>query len=233
MIKNIVESHLIPAEGYIFGFASLEGLLNKKFENFHYGICIGKKLDDRIIDSISEGPSIEYFNLYKRTNNELAEIAGNISIDLKKNGIDTINIPPSTSTNELETVYASTLRTELSHKMVATRAGLGWIGKTDLFISREFGPRLRLVSILTNTPLSSQKEAIDRSLCGKCRICVDICPANAAKDMLWDTETDRDEFFDAHKCRAQCREFGRTRLNSDILVCGICVSACPISNKKS
>ena len=39
---------------------------------------------------------------------------------------------------------------DISHKMVATRAGLGWIGKADLFISSRFGPRLRLVSILIN-----------------------------------------------------------------------------------
>ena len=28
------------------------------------------------------------------------------------------------------------LRYDISHKMVATRAGLGWIGKTDLFVSK-------------------------------------------------------------------------------------------------
>jgi epoxyqueuosine reductase QueG len=116
--------------------------------------------------------------------------------------------------------------------MVATRAGLGWIGKTDLFISMEFGPRLRLVSILLKSPVESKISPVNTSRCGKCSICVETCPANAANGKLWDITVDREEFFDAFKCRKQCAEFGRSRLGIDARICGICVAACPVGQKK-
>ena len=44
--------------------------------------------------------------------------------------------------------------------MIATRAGLGWIGKTDLFISKDIGARLRLVSILIDRPVKTAGKTI-------------------------------------------------------------------------
>jgi epoxyqueuosine reductase QueG len=61
---------------------------------------------------------------------------------------------------------------------------------------------------------------------------VDICPAKAASGKSWDITVEREEFFDAWKCRDQCAEFGRTRLGMDARICGICVAACPIGRKK-
>jgi len=152
---------------------------------------------------------------------------------LNKNDIETLNIDPTVSTSELDTVYFKTLRTDLSHKMVATRAGLGWIGKTDLFISKKFGPRLRLVSILLKTPVKSKSKPLDISHCGSCCICVDACPAKAANGILWDITIEREDFFDPWKCRNQCAEFGRTRFGLEARICGICVAVCPIGRKKS
>ena len=102
--------------------------------------------------------------------------------------------------------YLKTLRYKVSHKMIGTRAGLGWIGKTDLFVSDAFGPRLRLVSILVNMPVGIPGQTIDKSRCGRCNICVEECPAHAATGQLWDIHTDRDQFFDARKCYEKCGE---------------------------
>jgi epoxyqueuosine reductase QueG len=179
------------------------------------------------------GPTLEYYTHYKKANKDLAMLTKQISEDLNENEIETQNIDPTVSTSELDTVYFKTLRTDLSHKMVATRAGLGWIGKTDLFISKKFGPRLRLVSILLKTPVKSKSKPFDISHCGNCNICVEICPAKAANGKLWDITVEREEFFDPWKCRNQCAEFGRTKLGINARICGICVAACPIGRKKS
>jgi epoxyqueuosine reductase QueG len=112
--------------------------------------------------------------------------------------------------------------------MVATRAGMGWIGKTDLFISKQYGPRLRLVSILIKTPVSPKSKPINKSRCGSCNICIEKCPAKAANGLLWNINVKREEFFDAWKCRRQCAEFGSTRFNMDVRICGICVAVCPV-----
>jgi epoxyqueuosine reductase len=228
MVEEILKSYLIPSKDYIYGFANLTGLLNKKFEGFNYGISIGRKLDDDIVNKIIEGPTLEYYSHYRQINIDLAALTNRISADLNRNDIETFNIEPTVSTAELDTIYLKTLRTDFSHKMVATRAGLGWIGKTDLFISKEIGPRLRLVSILLKRPVKSKTKQIDKSRCGTCTICVDFCPAKAANGKLWDITVERETFYDAFKCRTQCAEFGRIKLGKDARVCGMCVAACPI-----
>jgi epoxyqueuosine reductase QueG len=127
--------------------------------------------------------------------------------------------------------YLETLSFDISHKMVATRAGLGWIGKTDLFISNTFGPRLRLVTILLKQDPGVDVIPIEKSKCGKCNICVVKCPANAANGKLWDIKTHRDEFFNAYKCREKCGELAKQRLNVDERICGLCICVCPHGNK--
>ena len=232
IIENIIRKHLLPPENYILGYADLTGLLQKKFTGFNFGISIGLRLDSIIVDKIINGPTPEYYLHYKKANEDLARLTEKICGELNTNEIETFNISPTVSTSDLDTIYFNSLRTDLSHKMVATRAGLGWIGKTDLFISREFGPRLRLVSILLKSPVKSKSRPINISKCGKCNICVGICPAKAANGKLWDITVEREEFFDPFKCRRQCAEFGRTRLGMDARICGICVAACPVGQKK-
>jgi hypothetical protein len=48
MIEKILKAHLLPEEGYIFGFADMTGLVDTKFKGFNYGISIGKRLDDQL-----------------------------------------------------------------------------------------------------------------------------------------------------------------------------------------
>jgi epoxyqueuosine reductase len=232
-INDIIIRHLVPEKNFIYGYADLTGLIDKKFGGFNWGISIGRKLDNAIVDKIAEGPTKEYFSHYKQINDELESLTYRISADLNKNEIETINISPTVSISELDTTYYHSLRTDLSHKMVATRAGMGWIGKTDLFISKEIGPRLRLVSILLKTPVKSNVRPINKSRCGKCNICVENCPAKAANGILWNINVDREIFFDPWKCRDQCAEFGRLKLGMNTRVCGICVSVCPIGKQKT
>ena len=227
-IDVIIRKHLIPSENFIFGYADLTGLLDKKFNGFIYGISIGRRLDPSIVSRITGGPTMEYYSHYKQINEELALVSGRICEDLNAHDIETINMPPTVSTEDLDGIYYKTLRTDLSHKMVATRAGLGWIGKADLLITRQFGPRLRLTSILLKDRVVSEAKPIDKSKCGTCRICVDICPAQAASGRAWNINIGREKFFDPWKCRNQCAEFGRTRLSMNARVCGMCVAACPI-----
>ena len=138
-------------------------------------------------------------------------------------------IPPTISLGSKDyDKYLSTLSYDLSHKMVATRAGLGWIGKTALFISKEFGPRLRLVSLLIDQEPETACVPINESKCGKCNVCVERCPAQAATGQLWNIYTHRDTFFDAYKCREMCGELARRRLGVKERICGLCVAVCPI-----
>ena len=230
LVRAIVGRQLKPMERYIYGIADVESILDPQFSAFRSGISIGQRLDDGIVDEIENGPTLEYYALYKKTNQDLSILSNRIAQELSLNGVKTACVEPSISTKSLDTEHSSTLRTRLSHKMVATRAGMGWIGKTALLISKEFGPRFRLVTVLTDAKLYSKTRPINKSRCGKCNLCVEACPADAATGQLWDTSLDRDVFFNAQKCRDQCQEFGERLLGGDGRICGICVSVCPIGN---
>lgn len=233
MIKDIIKNNLIPAEDFIFGFADLHGLIDKKFNGFYYGISIGKRLDDKIIDGIKDGPTMEYYDHYHQINKELAALIGKIQADLKRAGVESIALKPTVTrgTEEYNDEYLRTLTVDISHKMVATRAGLGWIGKSDLLISNVFGPRLRLVSMLLNQDPGIDSVPVEESKCGKCNVCVVKCPASAATGKLWNVDIRRNDFFDPHKCREKCNELARQRLNVDARICGLCVSVCPMGKK--
>lgn len=226
-LQEIIVS-IIPSEkDYIFGFANLTGLLNKKYKGYDYAIVIGKKLDDKIIDSIESGPNREYYRHYNEVNGHLFELQKKISEKLKEHHISFIIIEPTTHDKDLDEGYFNTLRFDFSHKMAATRAGLGWIGKTDLFISKKFGPRLRLATTLIDRPVSPLSPPIDKSMCSECRVCVDACPAGAANGGLWGIDVDRDEFYNAFKCRDMARKLSGRNIGEEVSLCGICVSVCP------
>lgn len=56
-------------------------------------------------------------------------------------------IPPVAQTDEIS------LLAPFSFKYAAVQAGLGWIGKSGVLVTRKFGPRVRLAAILIDYPL--------------------------------------------------------------------------------
>ncbi len=227
-IEDRIKAIVSDEDEYILGFADLRGLLGDKFHGHDYAIVIGMRLNQKIMDLLVDGPTREYFDHYHDTNVKLTALAEKILKELKTNDVSCILIPPTVNDEELDENYYKTLTCDFSHKMAATRAGLGWIGKTDLFVSEKFGPRVRLVTILVNRPLNCTKAPITKSRCGKCNLCVRECPAQAGTGKLWEVNVKREEFFDAFKCRQKCRELSHKLLNEDISLCGMCMAVCPI-----
>lgn len=232
MIADLLEKHFTPREEFIFGFADLRGLLIPGLSDYPFGISIGRKLDDSIIDKLIDGPTLEYYRHYNDTYEELSTLTQRIQKELQYNNISCFPIKPAISLgSKYYARYLESLSYDISHKMVATRAGLGWIGKTDLLITKEFGPRLRLVTILLESDPGITAVPIEKSRCGRCNICVEKCPARAANGVLWDITVHRDQFFNAFKCREKCGELAKQRLNADERICGLCVSVCPVGRK--
>ena len=62
-------------------------------------------------------------------------------------------------------------------KALARDAGLGWIGKHTLLLSREAGSWFFLGEIYTDLPLPLDEPA--SAHCGTCTRCIDICPTQA------------------------------------------------------
>lgn len=85
--------------------------------------------------------------------------------------------------------------------------------------------------MLTDYKFEKLGKPATKSRCGKCVVCVDKCPAQAAVGTLWHTLIDRDEFFNAVKCRDTCQKRTAEYLHKEISICGICISVCPIGKK--
>ena len=117
------------------------------------------------------------------------------------------------------------LSTRLPHKTVATRAGLGWIGKCALLVTPQYGSMVRLTSALTDAPFEVAKP-VDASRCGDCDACVEACPAGACTGVNWSVGTLREELFDAFACRRTTRE-RQAQVGIDRTGCGMCIAACP------
>lgn len=224
-IHRILRSHL-NRDCYEYGFADLRGLLVGPYERYGYGIAIVRRLDDSIIDAIEDGPTREYFDHYHAINDELNRTVDAVVTDLTALGIAAEAVPSTVRDEMLDATFRSTLSYALSHKMVATRAGLGWIGKTDLLVTSRFGARVRLATVLTTTSLEAGQPIVE-SQCNDCCVCVEQCPAQAATGQSWHAGLARERFFDAFKCQAYCRKISLELLNEHISICGKCVCVCP------
>lgn len=228
MIEEIIRE-VVPDNGkYLYGFADLRGLLSDRFKDHDYGIVIGKKLDDWVVDSIIEGPNQSYYELYMETNDALSGLVQRISRVLEPAGISSIPVEPTIPDEQLD---GEKLIYEFSHKMAATRAGLGWIGKTALLVSKAFGPRLRLATVLIDRTPENPGPAINSSRCGECSLCVKLCPAKAANGLLWEVGLEREVFFNPFRCREMCLELSQKRIGRKVSICGICISVCPVGRR--
>lgn len=112
---------------------------------------------------------------------------------------------------------------EYSQKRAAVRAGLGWIGKNTLLITPQFGPRVRLATILTDCDMPLSPSA-DLPGCGYCSICVDCCPSMSLKNKNWAPGGSREDMIDI----AHCRETNDAIADC---ICGVCLLACPVGQE--
>lgn len=206
----------------LIGFADLSALPAEVRDGFPLGISIGVPLNPMIVAQISEGPTREYSDEYDRVNARLDAI-GRLAVDrLTRDGHKSA-FYPSTDHSLYD---RAKLSMRLPHKTVATRAGLGWIGKCALLITREFGPAVRITSVLTDAPLPAAAP-VDASSCGKCTDCVAKCPAHAPSGQTWKAGMKRESFFDAFACQQNARAMMLARVGVDKTICGMCIAACP------
>lgn len=117
---------------------------------------------------------------------------------------------------------------ELVDVAVAQRAGLGFIGKNGLLITKEFGSWVYLGEIITNidfppdTPIPCQ--------CGECTRCIDFCPPSA---LLGDghLNAQRCLSFQTQTKGMMPAEF-RPMIRNVIYGCDICQLVCPFNKGK-
>jgi epoxyqueuosine reductase QueG len=197
----------------LFGVADLD-LLRKTYpqsqplitRGFKYAVVGGYVLSRAILDLIEDKPTFLYTYHYKRVNFFLDQLALKISAFIQEQGFSALPIPSSQITNWQE------MTGEVSHKLLAQFAGLGWRGRNNLLINPSFGAQVRLVSVLTNFPLRPNAPFLQKD-CHNCQACLKICPAQAIEK----------ERFKLDLCRAQLKIFSK---QTGVHICGLCVKIC-------
>ena len=192
--------------------------------NFKTGISVAVSLPKNVIMDLQEAPTKEYYNLYHSLNSKLNEIVLAGEEFLKKEGSEAY----AQTTDRVKASQDQT--TLLPHKTVATKAGLGWIGKNCLLVTPQYGPAVRISSLLTNASLECDGP-IDQSRCGACSVCVKKCPAQALKGTLWNTATQRDELINIKKCYQKQVEIMRKKTGIETDLCGKCFAVCAYTKK--
>jgi epoxyqueuosine reductase len=218
--KEITE--LITNMGGSFtGFSYVRDLLPEYLKPYPYAITFGIKLSDAIIDEIDlEKPTHNYFNHYRSVNFLIDQINLQILLTLQKRGYNAYTIAASQSIPDSEIPFSGIF----PHKTGAVASGLGWIGKNGLFIHKDFGPRVRLGTVLTDMKLQTGNP-MRESLCRSCTKCVDACPAKALKGTLWEYGMEREKLLDPQACSVYMnKHFKHIGRGS---VCGICIKVCP------
>lgn len=209
----------------LFGVADLTVAREFDFAKDHFlisqfprAISVGMQLCDSIVDQHSpqekQRESLYWHHVYNVVTQSLDFVAYDLARWLLARKFKAFPVPASMPYNleKLEGIF--------SHKLAAHLGGLGWIGKSSLLLTEEFGPRVRFASVLTNAPLETG--SLREKPCGKCRVCVETCPVGAFTGVEFNYTDSLEARFDASKCSLFRREHP----------CGLCVSSCPAGKKR-
>ncbi len=184
-------------------------------------ISLGLRLSGPIVDFVWERDNATllnsyYHHVYQVVNPFLDSIALLIAGRLQKAGFDALPVAASLITDD------RSLQGLFSHKLAANLGGLGWIGRSCLLVTSDFGPRVRFATVLTNAKLATGRPV--ENGCQNCRACVENCPAGAFTGRPFVPGEPREKRFDAHKCNTY---LAQQKERHGASVCGICVYICP------
>lgn len=115
---------------------------------------------------------------------------------------------------------------------LAYRAGLGWIGKNSMLISRREGSYFIIGSLLLNQKLPIAADAPDTDHCGQCNACVEACPTDAIDPHTRTLKAMQCiSTFTIETMKEATAPSGMEQSRGEIFGCDICQDVCPWNHK--
>ena len=223
-MQNQIKDNLISLGADLVGFSKLENSPVLSQPNLKYAITIAVKLPDAVLKTIESRPTQEYFHEYRSANALLDRITFLGARFIEKLGYNAFPIAASQSTSDDKASYKGLF----PHKTGAVLSGLGFIGKSGLFVSTEYGSKVRLATILTDLELTPEFDIVENG-CGNCKECEKACPAGAISGIVYASGMKREDFFSAEKCSNNMKNYKDIGRGA---VCGICIKVCPYNRLK-
>jgi len=209
----------------LWGAADLHGFstpLDRKGSAFPFAVAWAVPMNPRIMAGIQHGPNQPYADEYERVNRLINALAEALTAELEDRGFRATALAASVRSDPVA------IKGDFPHKTAATRAGLGWIGRHCQLITRPYGSWVRLGTVFTDLAMPCGPP-LERNFCGKCRRCVEACPARALTGQAWRPGMPREAILDVRTCdRWKKEHYFHYHQGHN---CGICSAVCPYGLK--
>ncbi|MDR1558791.1 MAG: epoxyqueuosine reductase [Clostridiales bacterium] len=170
---------------------------------------------------IETTPSIVYAELYNTANRLLDETAYRLANFLNAQGQRAIFFPRD-GYGDIS-VLVDTPTAAFSHVLAGKYAGLGTVGANHTLLTKEYGSRVRLVSVITDAELPPDP-VLYTELCANCGLCRARCPIGAFSERNGELIADMD--------KRKCAEHHQRLKNEYRFPCGVCVMVCPVGDDR-
>jgi len=170
---------------------------------------------------VNSAPSMMSHELYNTSNRIMDDMAYHLAAYINSLGYRAIFFP-----RDCYADIASLLKKPMaafSHVVAGYYAGVGTFGDSHNLITKQFGPRIRIVSVITDAPIEEDGK-LKEQLCIHCKKCMRECPSNCFSEGNGPLfEMDKDSCTTYHlKLLEERKGFP----------CGKCSNVCPIGEDR-
>ena len=170
--------------------------------------------------AIASAPSIWYAETYWTVNQLLDQATYRLSLFLESLGYQATFIPRDGYAG-LEALRKDP-SSFFSHRHAAYLAGMGTFGVNNALLTKEYGPRVRFASLLTDAPLEYDSP-MREGLCIECGACTRKCPVNAVGKGMYPQD-----IIDKEACTERHADLNKKGISP----CGICIQVCPVGDDR-
>ena len=201
------------------GYADVDGMASD-FVDLPNGISLVLKLPKEAMYLLEDENYKEYWKCFHRQIAKLTEIALKGEEYIKSLGYNAFALTMKRNECDMEKLLSI-----LPYKTIATRSGLGWIGRSALFVTPEYGSAVALGAILTDMPLEFGTPITD-SECDDCKNCQNACPVGAINPQKWNDRLNREDIIDIEACGEYIIDQYKNGLG-----CTKCMSECKLTQE--
>ena len=218
-MEDFASSYLLGLGASKVGYADVDGLASE-FVDLPNGISLVLKLPKKAMEYVNDEDYEKYWNCFHGKIDEMSEIALEGEKYIKGLGYDAFALTMNRNECDMKKLLSI-----LPYKTIATKSGLGWIGRSALFVTPEYGSAVVLGAILTDMPMEFDEPVTD-SECVDCTNCQEACPVDAINPVKWNDRLKREDIIDIDACFEYIMDQYRNGLG-----CTKCMSECRLTQE--